>query len=250
MADTLAAKRPLLSNLIGNAFGAGLVLVVLPLFALVLGVDWFSRHAIFGLPLLAILGIMLLFGAMTITSSLFQSLGLADKNEALALPPGSVRAAIALSLVVLFATIAIMLFQTLAQEGAPKRLEGLSEEEKTLVLKQPGTRVMAVRKLACGSAAASAPPPAPNAPACYDVEVAATPSSEAVDLAKQLLTLVGTLMTSVTSFYFAAKTAAPTTPKPDGDGDAKDGKAAPAPAPQDAADAKAVDGEEVIEPPR
>ncbi|MFO1337732.1 MAG: hypothetical protein U1F53_05765 [Burkholderiaceae bacterium] len=205
------------SPIIGNAFGAGLVLVVMPMCFSVFGVRWFSEHALFGLPLLAILGIMLLFGAMTITSSLFQSLGLADKNEALALPPGSVRAAIALSLVVLFATIAIMLFQTLAQDGAPKRLEGLSDEEKTLVLKQPGTRVMAVRKLPCTSAAASAPPPAPAAPACYDVEVAATPSSEAVDLAKQLLTLIGTLMTSVTSFYFAAKTAAPAAPKPDDD---------------------------------
>lgn len=241
--DTASTKKPA-SPLIGNAFGAGLVLVALPMFFLVFGVDWFSRHAIVGLPLLAILGILLLFGAMAITSSLFQSLGLADKGEALALPPGSVRAAIALSLVVLFATIAIMLFQTLAQEGTPKRLEGLSDEEKTLVLKQPGTRVMSVRKLPCTSVAASAPPPAPSAPACYDVEVAATPSSEAVDLAKQLLTLIGTLMTSVTSFYFAAKTAAPSTPKPDG-GEAKDGKAKPAPAPADTK--QSVEGEDTAD---
>lgn len=221
--DTAATKKP--SALIGNAFGAGLVLVVMPLVGLVFGVQWFSRYPTFGLPLLAILGIMLLFGAMTITSSLFQSLGLADSGEALALPPGSVRAAIALSLVVLFATIAIMLFQTLAQEGTPKRLEGLSEEEKTLVLKQPGTRVMAVRKVACSAN----PAPVANAPACYDLEVAATPSGEAVDLAKQLLTLIGTLMTSVTSFYFASRTGALATPKTEG------GSRPPADAPEPAA---------------
>jgi hypothetical protein len=205
-----------LDKLLGNAFGAGLVLVVVPSAALYYGAGRFSEHPTVGLSLLAIFGIMILFGSMALTASLFSTLGLHDRNEALGLPAGSVRAAIALSLVVLFATIAIMLFQSLARpDGKVQRLEGLSEEDKTLVLKQPGARVIGVRKVACGPAGA---PPAPAAAAttaaaptvaaaCFDVDLLATPGPEAVDVAKQLLTLIGTLMTSVTSFYFASRAA-------------------------------------------
>lgn len=204
-----------LDKLLGNAFGAGLVLVVVPSAALYFGAGRFSDHPTVGLSLLAIFGIMILFGSMALTASLFSTLGLHDRHEALGLPAGSVRAAIALSLVVLFATIAIMLFQSLARtDGKVQRLEGLSEEDKTLVLKQPGARVIGVRKVACGPAGAAPATPAPApataagaAPACFDVDLLAMPGPEAVDVAKQLLTLIGTLMTSVTSFYFASRAA-------------------------------------------
>lgn len=205
-----------LDKLLGNAFGAGLVLVVVPSAALYYGAGRFSEHPTVGLSLLAIFGIMILFGSMALTASLFSTLGLHDRHEALGLPSGSVRAAIALSLVVLFATIAIMLFQSLARpDGKVQRLEGLSEEDKTLVLKQPGARVIGVRKVACSPAGAApaATPAATSAAAanataaCFDVDLLATPGPEAVDVAKQLLTLIGTLMTSVTSFYFASRAA-------------------------------------------
>lgn len=199
-----------LDKLLGNAFGAGLVLVVLPSAALYYGAGRFSEHPTVGLSLLAIFGIMILFGSMALTASLFSTLGLHDSKEALGLPAGSVRAAIALSLVVLFATIAIMLFQSLARpDGQAQRLEGLSEEDKTLVLKQPGSRVIGVRKVPCGAASAASATSAPAAApaACFDVDLLSAPGPEAVDVAKQLLTLIGTLMTSVTSFYFASRAA-------------------------------------------
>lgn len=200
-----------MDKLLGNAFGAGLVLVVLPSAALYYGAGRFSEHPTVGLSLLAIFGIMILFGSMALTASLFSTLGLHDRQEALGLPAGSVRAAIALSLVVLFATIAIMLFQSLARpDGQVQRLEDLSEEDKTLVLKQPGTRVIGVRKVVCGAPAAAAPAaaaPASAPAACFDVDLLSAPGPEAVDVAKQLLTLIGTLMTSVTSFYFASRAA-------------------------------------------
>jgi len=40
----------------------------------------------------------------------------------------------------------------------------------------------------------------------YTVHLRQQPGTEATDLAKQLLILIGTLMTSVTSFYFASRT--------------------------------------------
>jgi TRAP-type C4-dicarboxylate transport system permease small subunit len=196
----------LLKRHTGGAVGAGLVLVVLPCLSLALGMGLIHRHPTVGLPILAIFGIMILFGAMALTSTLFARLGLANRNEALALPEGSIRAAIALALIVLFAIIAIMLFQSLAE---PYRISGLSEEDKTAIIKEPKNRVLAVRTVECPAPAASAARP------CFEVHLVQTAGQEATDIAKQLLILIGTLMTSVTSYYFASRSAAASRPAPD-----------------------------------
>ena len=44
-----------------------------------------------------------------------------------------------------------------------------------------------------------------SAEPCYDLHLVQPPGQEAIDLAKQLLILIGTLMTSITSFYFATQ---------------------------------------------
>lgn len=202
----------IVKRLTGGAVGAGLVLVVLPSLALVLGVQFnhLNKNATVVLPLLAIFGIMILFGAMALTSALFARLDLANRNEALGLPAGSVRAAIALALIVLFAIIAILLFQSLSE---PYRIAGLNAAEKEAIVKNTSNRVLAVKERtpcpstsaapAAGAASASA------ADACFDVHLVQPPGQEAADIAKQLLILIGTLMTSVTSYYFAARTAEP-----------------------------------------
>ena len=208
-----------------GAVGAGLVLVVMPVFFLFFGIDILDKHPTVGLPVLAIFGVMILFGSMALTSTLFVRLNLANREEALALPTGSIRAAIALSLIVLFAIISIMLFQSLAK---PYRIERISEEDKTAIIKEPRNRVLAVHAVACpvtvgatpgaqsaasdASGTAGAAEAAGAAKSCYDVHLVQSAGQEAIDIAKQLLILVGTLMTSVTSFYFAARTAQPVTP--------------------------------------
>lgn len=122
-----------------------------------------SADPIIKLPLLVITGVMALFATLAVVAVTFSVAGLSDPTQALGLPEGSVRAAIALSLVVIFAIVSIYFYTSAVAKDSP---------------------------VAAGS-----------------------PGS---DLAKQILTLVGTLMASVTSFYFAARSAAPTsaTPKP------------------------------------
>jgi TRAP-type C4-dicarboxylate transport system permease small subunit len=218
----------------GGAVGAGVVLVLLPSLALILGLDQINKIPLAGLPLLAIFGIMILFGSLALTSTLFARLKLHNAKEALGLPSGSVRATIALSLIVLFAIIAIMLHQSVAE---PFEIKGLSEAEKNAVVRDLAQRVIGVRPHLCPAAAAT-PAPTASAPATaaspaatppataasaapcastYDVLVLPPRGQEATDLAKQLLILIGTLMTSVTSYYFAARTsegsAPPETPK-------------------------------------
>lgn len=212
----------LVTRKVGGAFGAGLVLILLPSLALVFGIGLLAREQVLGLPILAIFGIMILLGALALISTLFARLGLASISDALALPPGSIRAVIALSLIVLFALISVMLVQSL---GRPFKLEGLSEAAKAELVRDPSNRVTAVIPVACVPAestprpASAAASPASDAaararapesacaagPFTYTVYLGQEPGGEATELAKQLLVLIGTLMTSVTSFYFASR---------------------------------------------
>jgi hypothetical protein len=211
----------------GGAFGAGLVLIVLPSVALVCGLKQFAESPSVGLPVLAIFGIMILFGALALISTLFARLGLSSLNDALALPPGSIRAAIALALIVLFALIAVMLYESLEKTY---KIENLGEADKLALLKEPANRVTAVIARDCAAlereaqqsqqldAARARPSGNVHVPLnCtpnelrYTVHLRVAPGVESTDLAKQLLILIGTLMTSVTSFYFASRAAEATT---------------------------------------
>ena len=100
------------------------------------------------LPILVITGVMALFATLALVAVTFSVAGLSDETQALGLPEGSVRAAIALSLIVIFAITSIYLYTSLKDTA---------------------------------------------------------PTSPNVDLAKQVFAVVGTLMTSVASFYFASR---------------------------------------------
>jgi hypothetical protein len=115
-----------------------------------------SADSAIALPILVIIGVMALFATLALVAVVFSVAGLSDETQALGLPEGSVRAAIALSLIVIFAITSIYLYGSLkdVQEGSP-----------------------------------------------------------GIDFAKQVFAVVGTLMTSVASFYFASRAAAaPTIP--------------------------------------
>lgn len=192
---------------LGGAVGAGLVLIVLPCLALYFGIDKLGATPAMGLPILAIFGIMILFGALAIVSTLFARLGLDDPTQALALPEGSIRAAIALALIVLFAIIAIMLYQS---GSKPYVITGLGEAAKSDMVRDAGNHVIAVVPEPCAFPAAVPRPDGASekcAPANlrFSVHVRLPAGQESTDLAKQLLILIGTLMTSVTSFYFASR---------------------------------------------
>lgn len=218
----------------GGAVGAGLVLVLVPSLALYFGTETMGGLPVVGLPILAIFGIMILFGALALVATLFARLGLSDKREALALPEGSIRAAIALALIVLFAIISIMLYQTLSK---PYVIGDLGEEQKNLLVKELANRVIAVVPQPCTNTEAAGEK-CPEASIRYAVHVLQPPAQESTDLAKQLLVLIGTLMTSVTSFYFASRA---TEPKRDEKVPPSAGAGVEAAAPDDEGDADGCD---------
>lgn len=222
------SNRPGWVEVLGSgAAGVGTVLVLLPLLAVVFGMPRIDGTKTVGLPVLAILGIMILLGTLALVAMLYKRLELADASQPLALPQGSMRAVIALSLIVLFAIISITLYRTQAKGGDVYQLGGLSEDTRNAMALQAGERVQSVvfeRCAEAGGAAgmSSSAPTLPMAPeqaasaaaleaGCppaqrrYWMSLRSSPTPESTDLAKQLLILIGTLMTSLTSYYFAAR---------------------------------------------
>lgn len=153
------------------------------------------------LPLLSIVGIILLLTALAVVAVAFAKLGLTDKAQALALPAGSVRAAIALCLVVLFAVIAVSLYSSMT-EGPIRTIGGLSrlgvvqltQDSTQLHILAVDTTIVAIDLI--------------RADTSFVVHYWLSPSSASVDFAKQLLVLIGTLVTSVAGFYFGSKATA------------------------------------------
>jgi len=166
------------------------------------------------LPLLAIGGVILLILMLTIVSMIFSLLDLTNKQQAMGLPEGSIRSVIAISLIVLFAILAVFLYDGI-KYGTSSKIENLSDDARLQIIKDhpTATNIQSSPNGNCILKGQISPCP-PNGKATadnqplplYDVTYGSTnPISD--DFAKQLLVLLGTLMTAVTSFYLGAGTA-------------------------------------------
>ena len=122
----------------------------------------------------------------------FKRLWLADRNEAMGLPSGSVRSIIALLLIMLFFISAIFLFNSTKDEPAEARtLNGLTLEQFQAI---PAEEILASSSQTV------------RGETVYQVSLRADSGNTATsdDLAKQLVTTVATLVTAVAAFYFGA----------------------------------------------
>jgi hypothetical protein len=104
-----------------------------------------------------------------------------------------------------------MLYRSMAE---PYKVKGLTLLERKALLDKAADRILANIEEPCaaGPDGTAARPGAFCAPddQRFTLHLRPPPVQEASDLAKQLLILVGTLMTSVTSFYFATRSAGST----------------------------------------
>lgn len=158
----------------------------------------------FMLPLLIISGVMMLLVTLALTAFVFSGVDLTDKTQALGLPEGSVRSVIALSLVLLFAILAVYLYSNMSSRGKIFEAKGLSQDASTQLKQQllPGQFIFEQQ---VGDGA--------NATVTVQYREAPNPASD--DFAKQLLAIIGTLVTAVSSFYFGSKTAIASQSGPD-----------------------------------
>src|SRR5215213_4647164 len=167
------------------------------------------------LPLLAIGGIILLMLMLTFVAMIFSMLGLTNNQQAMGLPEGSIRAVIALSLIVLFAILSVFLFHNVSTSGTVNSIVRLSDADRLQFIKDhPNARDLQtiVTKDDAGKPVVAKDTNgldlknADGSPKyLYDVSYRST-NSASEDFAKQLLVLLGTRMTAVTSFYLGAGT--------------------------------------------
>jgi hypothetical protein len=173
---------------------AVIVIVALLLIGVIFGLRYLlvGAAAEIGLPVLAIAGVVLLLATLALVSVAFSVFGLDDKSQALALPEGSIRAVIALSLIVLFAVLSVYLYGSLS-DARINSVAGLNAAQKANF----------IAALAREQVVAVTPDSGDGPFTVYFRD--RNPASE--DFAKQLLVLIGTLVTSVASFYFGTRAA-------------------------------------------
>jgi hypothetical protein len=158
------------------------------------------------LPLLAIGGVVVLILMLTAVAMIFSVIGLTNKDQAMGLPEGSIRAVIALSLIVLFAILSVFLFEGVSAGGPVNLVENLSDTERTQFIRDHTTARDIQAVLVKDKDGQPLKNPDGTLQNRYNVSYHGG-NTTSDDFAKQLLVLLGTLMTAVTSFYLGAGTA-------------------------------------------
>ncbi len=139
-----------------------------------------------------LLGIVVLLVAIGAFVALLRGFDLADRRYALGLPDGSVRAILALGLLLVFAMISVFLYWDAAH---PPLLQSVGITAEQLAKFEDGT-IIAIE-------------PGPTV-GTFNVRTVAT-NANAQQLGQQLVTLLGTLVTAIAAFYFGATSVASAT---------------------------------------
>ena len=146
------------------------------------------------LPLLLILGVVVLLMTLGALVALMQQWGLTDPQEAMGLPKGTIRAVIALGLILIFAISSV--FLVVSADATTVSLTGVTAERLQII---PLDRIVAVTQ----------------EPGATTFTVALrVPTGFRDQISQQLLTVMATLVTAVVAFYFgtaSARVAAETT---------------------------------------
>lgn len=213
MAHVLSVRPHRGERMRGNKYvQGGLVLAVAALLALNLfGYALAGSESEIGLPALALGGVVLLLVTLALVSVVFAAFGLSDRTQALGLPEGSIRAVVALSLIVMFAILSVYLFERLATGGQLRAQNNLSRDEVKAFLDMNRNLQEVSVKLDQRATAALEPRVASSVEGAaadtkrYRVSYRTPARDASDDFAKQLLVMIGTLVTAVSSFYFGAR---------------------------------------------
>jgi hypothetical protein len=139
------------------------------------------------LPLIVITGVVALMATLAVAAALYGLFNISDKSQALGLPAGSVQAVIALSLILIFAVVALYASSSSGAERFTSA--GLTRAEFQAI---PPSQIVAstVKK--------------ENGSDTYEV-VRSIEDPTKKDINTQLLTTVSTLVVAVAGFYFGSK---------------------------------------------
>jgi hypothetical protein len=139
--------------------------------------------------ILVVVAIATLMTVLFILAAGFSSMSLTDPKQALGLPEGSIRAMIALVLIMVFIIFGIYLFRNIGVSN-PTYLGWVTSSSD---VKIPTDKAVLFQPVGNG-----------NDGKGYNVYVLEAMSDEAKRLAQQLITTVGTLVVAIASFYFGS----------------------------------------------
>ncbi len=151
------------------------------------------------LTLVAISGVVSLLAVLMIMAIAFANFNLSDSKQALGLPEGTVRAVIALSLIVIFAIIVVFSFGYFQPE--PKLLGNFTKADfESFVNHLPKDQNVSITL--------KNPEEPDPAKAIFTIGWPLEKSKASEDFAKQVLTTLGTLIAAIAAFYFGTRAAA------------------------------------------
>ncbi|MWV50577.1 hypothetical protein GRS96_14990 [Rathayibacter sp. VKM Ac-2803] len=182
---------------------------------------WFlNRQGVFlaeiALPILVIASAMVLILALASAAIIFSRLDLANRNHAMGLPEGSIRAIIALLLLVIFAVVSVFLIAN-ADRRDVRRIEGITQEQAD---QYPAQEVVSRTLLEEGSGLDE------DGGRLVTV-VLDGGDSPSLQMSQQLQTTLGTLVVAIAAFYFGSQAVQTATVKAKPTQRASDGEASP-----------------------
>lgn len=139
---------------------------------------------------LAVVTLLLYLGSL-----ILRALDLANPNEAMGMPPGSIRAMIAVSLILLFAIVGFVVFR--AASDRPSATSRSLSQAQIDKLRLDGSAIVSQSLVSAGASPGLE---------LYDVETVPPLSADAHDFGLQLLSTTITLVVAVAGFYFGAQT--------------------------------------------
>jgi hypothetical protein len=168
---------------------AGMGLFVSFVFRLLRNANAFTPEI--ALTILLVSGMIALITALAFVVAVVGSFRLADRNQALGLPQGSISAVIALSLILIFSITAIHLYARLS-EVRSATVQGLNQRQVRAI---PGDQIQSIRSTGRGRNRR------------FTVMRILPQSEQSQDFALQVLTTVSTLVVAVSGFYFGQRAA-------------------------------------------